>query len=292
MGSTTSSLAGSHDVKPDSRKRSINIFNRNAHRSRTSTSGAFKLPTTANMVAPMAIILPLYIYPSSGAWNTLTTSIKANPNLQFMVVVNPNSGPGSTKYPDSNYIANIATLNAASNVKTLGYVHTEYAGRAAASVQADINSYANWAYYAASNIKMDGIFFDEVPTAAANVAYMQKLTTYARGKFSSSTLVLNPGAVPAAQYYTLADYVAAFEGDASGYNANTLGTVAAAKRAASAFIMYNYKGTQAAQTAVVKALSKGGLGALFISTQDDYNVWSSMWPAFCASMTAALARTG
>lgn len=240
----------------------------------------------------MAIILPLYIYPSSGAWNTLTTSIQANPSLEFMVVVNPSNGPGTTKYPDSNYIANIAKLNAAPNVKTLGYVHTQWAGRAATAVQSDINNYANWAYYAGSNIKMDGIFFDEAPTAASGVTYMQKVTAYARSKFTGSTIVLNPGAIPAAQYYTLADFVTVFEADASSYTTNTLGTVATAKRAASAFMIYNYKQTQAAQTAVIKALSQGGLGALFISTKNDYDEWSAMWPAFCSAMTAALARKG
>ena len=95
----------------------------------------------------MFILLPLYIYPgtSASAWSNATAAIAAYPKVQWQIIINPNSGPGTTSYPtDSNYIAGISKLNSYPNVITLGYVDTNFAKRAYSAVTSDIDVYAKW----------------------------------------------------------------------------------------------------------------------------------------------------
>src|SRR2546423_12806063 len=97
----------------------------------------FALPASS-----LFILLPLYVYPGSdaSAWSAVTAAVAAYPSVQWQIVINPDSGPGSTQYPDSNYIAGISELNSYDNVQTLGYVDTSYTNRAYADVQSDINT--------------------------------------------------------------------------------------------------------------------------------------------------------
>ncbi|KAJ7884678.1 hypothetical protein B0H13DRAFT_1628611 [Mycena leptocephala] len=45
------------------------------------------------------------------AWTPVFTAITANPTLPFLIVINPNSGPGSANtQPDTNYQSCIASL--------------------------------------------------------------------------------------------------------------------------------------------------------------------------------------
>jgi len=79
------------------------------------------------MVLPNFILVPLYLYPSPGAWTFLTDSIAQYPNLLFNVVINPGNGPvnnGTTGYPFDDYINGIANLTAFNNARVLGYVDT------------------------------------------------------------------------------------------------------------------------------------------------------------------------
>lgn len=82
----------------------------------------FALPSSS-----LFIILPLYLYPgeSASAWSSVTSTIEAYPGIQWQVVVNPNSGPGTKSMPtDTNFIDGIAKLNSYPNVMTVGYVLT------------------------------------------------------------------------------------------------------------------------------------------------------------------------
>lgn len=90
-----------------------------------------------------------------------------------MVVVNPNSGPGSGTAPDYYYGPAIAKLNSYANVQTVGYVRTDYTRRDINAVIADVETYAGWST-ASSTYNMHGIFFDEAPYDynADSVQYM------------------------------------------------------------------------------------------------------------------------
>jgi hypothetical protein len=53
----------------------------------------------------------------------------AHPEVQFAAVVNPCSGPCVATLSDENYIDKIPKLQTFDNIKTLGYVATNYAGK-------------------------------------------------------------------------------------------------------------------------------------------------------------------
>ncbi|KAL8877909.1 MAG: hypothetical protein Q9198_004168, partial [Flavoplaca austrocitrina] len=113
------------------------------------------------------ILLPLYLYPgtSASAWSNVTAAIAADENVQWQIIVNPNSGPG-TYPPDANYISAISKLNSYPNVVTVGYVATGYTQVSYESLTAQIDVYAQWASYPDADISVAGIFFDEVSNTA------------------------------------------------------------------------------------------------------------------------------
>jgi Spherulation-specific family 4 len=88
--------------------------------------------------------------------------VAAHPNLNFTVIINPDSGPGNPSAPNNDFYGQIVKLNSYSNVKTIGYVHTSYATRDINAVLADVSTYAGWAANS-SSIAVNGIFFDEGP---------------------------------------------------------------------------------------------------------------------------------
>lgn len=70
--------------------------------------------------------------------------------------MNPNSGPG-TPVPDDEYITEMTRLNNYANVRTVGYISTDWSKRALSAVLQDIKTYKAWPEaYAVS-----GVFFDE-----------------------------------------------------------------------------------------------------------------------------------
>lgn len=92
------------------------------------------------------------------------------------MVVNPNSGPGSTPLPDGNYTREIPRLNSHANVRTIGYVSTNYGKRDLKTMIKDVNVYSGWAEHA---LMMHGIFLDETPSLydfSAASAYEQLAT--------------------------------------------------------------------------------------------------------------------
>jgi Spherulation-specific family 4 len=102
-----------------------------------------------------------------------------HPRQNFTIIVNPNSGPGSSPYPSDDYTSQIQRLNTFSNVQTLGYVHTSYAQRDVQSVLKDISTYSGWAKGSADanmpGFAVHGIFVDEVPSVYSPeaVEYLQ-----------------------------------------------------------------------------------------------------------------------
>ena len=87
------------------------------------------------------------------------------------MIVNPQSGPGSSQYPSNLYVSAIQNLTGFRNVKTIGYVPTTYATRDINAVLKDIQTYSGWSSYTNSrnnrnnrkSIAVSGIFFDESP---------------------------------------------------------------------------------------------------------------------------------
>lgn len=240
------------------------------------------------MVSPTLAVVPLYIYPQPGAWDLLTTSIQANPNVNFQVITNPDSGPGSAQYPDSTYIAAIANLNSFANVQNICYVHTSWAARPIADVETDISNCAGWANYTDADIHVDGIFFDEAVAEydESNAAYMDSITTFAKNALGAGrdTVVFNPGLAVAAEWYNIADYVVAFENSYSAYSPSVLSNLPAEVRGKSQIMIYSFDGDETAQAALVNDLAAGDIGGAFITTQPGYTAFSSLWAQFCSAL--------
>jgi len=106
-------------------------------------------------------------------------SVQNNPGLNFTIIVNPDTGPGTTDYPAQDYITAIQLLNTFSNVKTMGYIRLTWAERDINEVLGDLQRYSNWANYSSKGegLSMHGIFYDEAPHVYTPEAaeYMKKI---------------------------------------------------------------------------------------------------------------------
>jgi len=87
-------------------------------------------------------------------------SLNATSDLNYTIIVNPDSGPGNDSLPNDDYLPAIQRLNAFPNARTVGYVRTNYTLRPLSDVLQDISTYSGWAN-SSQGIEMHGIFFDE-----------------------------------------------------------------------------------------------------------------------------------
>jgi hypothetical protein len=108
--------------------------------------------------------------------------VNATSGLNYTIIINPDSGPGNTTIPNDDFVPAIRRLNSFPNVRTVGYVHTEYGARDINDVLQDVATYSGWATNA-TGIQMHGIFFDEAPHEySADVAdYMTRCNDAVRG---------------------------------------------------------------------------------------------------------------
>ncbi|KZL71987.1 cell surface spherulin 4-like protein [Colletotrichum tofieldiae] len=185
---------------------------------------------TAN--AAVDILLPLYVYPinnlekpydGTADWQAAIAAIDAHPDLTFNVIINPNSGPpfASEDGIKIDWAQWIGQVNNRRNAVTLGYISTldtvQEQPRDIAIVKQGIDTYAAWnrtnGWDGNSwDIHIDGIFFDEVNTAPAQLQYYTDVSNYARSK--TGIVILNPGvAVDPASFalYSVADAILSLE---------------------------------------------------------------------------------
>ena len=233
----------------------------------------FALPTSS-----LFILLPLYVYPSSdaSAWAPVTSAIAAYPSVQWQIVINPDSGPGSSQYPDSNYIAGISELNSYDNVQTLGYVDTALADRALADVESDIDVYAGWADYTDANIGVDGIFFDDATTSTtdANYTYMHSAATYAYNTIPTDTtyVIFNPGTLSPTRYFNYADTIVEFEGTYANYaGQTTIDTFPDGYLDQSAILVHDTPTTASNIQSLVDTMITDGIDAVYFTYDCCYN---------------------
>lgn len=185
------------------------------------------------------MMVPLYVYPGNTTWtnpdwSAAVNAIKANPHLHFYVIINPNNGPKNTSdpsgnnggycnvYNDTNYIphgcnrdwtTHLASINKLSNAQTIGYVWTGYGSRPLDEVKADILEWSEWDKEPTwtegeeVNIKIHGLWFDEIGIGSGNYSNYHELITYANSTFKPKgshrgdySVVLNAGPVGNATY--------------------------------------------------------------------------------------------
>lgn len=145
------------------------------------------------------LMIPLYGYPSP-EWDKVVAAKTAHPSVPVIVIINPNSGPGTSQ--DANFVTGIQKLKSA-GIIVLGYVPTDYTTRSASSVMADINSYKNW-------YLVDGIKFDEMTNTAGHETYYSNLSAYAKSLGFTLTAG-NPGADTLPSYIGTVDIITIFE---------------------------------------------------------------------------------
>ncbi|KAF2473726.1 uncharacterized protein BDR25DRAFT_256563 [Lindgomyces ingoldianus] len=147
-----------------------------------------------------SILVPLYIYPDHGKWDPLYEAIVANQDVNFTIIINPNSGPGSAPWwPNDDYVREIPRLNEHSNVRIVGYVRTAYCQRPIQEVYRDITKYAEWSRdHVASRLSVKGIFFDETTNVFSEEVreYLDAISQYVKqseGILGDRTVIHNPG---------------------------------------------------------------------------------------------------
>jgi hypothetical protein len=162
-----------------------------------TTRGAERRPTCRTT------LIPAYVPP-----HALVELARASSRPRLLVV-NPASGPGPEAVPA--YRAAVRAAQRA-GARVLGYVHTGYGARPAAEVMADIDRYVSW-------YGVDGVFLDEASHDVERLGYYAALGRRARAGDAHRVVVLNPGVVPAREYFDLADVIVTFEGPYAAYGA-------------------------------------------------------------------------
>ncbi|OJJ45019.1 hypothetical protein ASPZODRAFT_100142 [Penicilliopsis zonata CBS 506.65] len=172
------------------------------------------------------VLVPLYIYPLPQAWDPLFQAIQDYPHVSFLIIVNPNSGPGTPEQasPDDAYRVAVSRLHAFPNVATVGYVLVDYTRRPLHEVTSDIDRYAAWA--ALPGLALGGILLDETPNRWTHEAetYLATLTRQIKKSFQNALVVHNPGTPPDPGLTHSADVVVTCEESYSRWKSDEIQT--------------------------------------------------------------------
>lgn len=254
------------------------------------------------------IILPLYVYPCPKAWDPLFSAIKTH-SCNFVVIVNPNNGPGHRGELDSNYIAGLRALSAASNVKVLGYVYCSYGARPLVELEEDIETYYSWMSDSrtlggpyqpptcgpsAQQIRVDGIFFDEAPFESELVDNMTAIASSTRAIFGQQQeaagtarpplVIYNPGIFANPAFYESADYVVIFENEVAKWESDyvqvNLAELPDELRTRSITIGHSAASIEKELEFVNKAVVSAGLAGHFVTAALGYTEFCPNWEQY------------
>ena len=147
--------------------------------------------------------VPAFFGPGNG-WNQ-AISAAAPPRVMILDI----SGSGAGTAPVPAFQAVVRQARAA-GVTVLGYSGTDYAGRPAASVEADVRNYRAW-------YGVTGIFLDQASSGAGQLGYYQRLAAYIRRAAPGARIWLNPGTYPDQKYMSVANVLMVYEGSYASY---------------------------------------------------------------------------
>ncbi|OQD81058.1 hypothetical protein PENANT_c030G05378 [Penicillium antarcticum] len=231
--------------------------------------------TLVSAVQSVAVLVPLYTWPGTNSWQPVYDALAAHPSTVFYLIVNPQSGPGPSAFPQEVLTTAIAKLNSYGNAKLLGYISTVYGNRAIADVQREVGVYSNWASYKGKNIAVDGIFFDEGSDGsdASKLDYYQHISKTAKSN-NLIIVVFNPGSkivASAPEWFAAADLIVEYENTwekwVSAAPSNHLSDIKYYHKDA---IMIQKSPGDASLTDVAFLASSMGLGALYVTFDDSY----------------------
>ncbi|KAJ5261172.1 spherulin 4-like cell surface protein [Penicillium angulare] len=192
------------------------------------------------------VLFPVYIYPETNTtWDPLYEAITTHPELDFVVIVNPSSGPGSSP-PSTQYQVAVKRLSTYSNVQKVGYIPTNYADRNITEVLEAVATYSNWTSES-STLSMDGIFFDEIPydwnsTKSEYLTRINEAVKSSSGIGSPQLIIHNPGTIPDSRYNdTTTDITVVFEQSYSYYETqvNALDDLSTSRRGNYSYMLHS-----------------------------------------------------
>jgi hypothetical protein len=112
--------------------------------------------------------------------------ILKHPALEFLIIINPNSGPGASSLPGHDYEREVPKLTAMPNVTCIGYVRIDYCRKPLHETCEEIDRFAGWHTAHGSDVPglaIQGIYLDETPNhfSAGRKLYLEALFNYIRG---------------------------------------------------------------------------------------------------------------
>jgi hypothetical protein len=226
-------------------------------------------------VRSTGIIIPLYAWPGTDAWTTVYESIASHPSTPFYLIVNPDTGPGATAYPEEAYITAIAKLNSYSNAHVLGYTYTNHGTRAQTEVENDIATYSNWSTYKGKDISLAGIFFDLTPNGEdqSKLSYFQQLSSTTKNS-GLEKVVFNPGVkilADVGKWFAAADLIVEYENTYANWATLTpTEHFSAQANYAKRAIILNQTPVDASIDEIATQAKNLGLGAIYLTYDDNY----------------------
>ncbi len=149
------------------------------------------------------ILIPFYHYPlpNDTEVSQLVQYKKSYPDIDFVVIINPNNGDFDFSKP--NFAKMIQRLHDA-NITTIGYIYTKYGKRALSKVKESVEKWNR--FY--KKFGIEGIFIDEVNSSLEMKKYYETIAQHIKKNFP--IVVLNPG-VDAAHLMDISDIVVLHE---------------------------------------------------------------------------------
>jgi hypothetical protein len=87
---TLVTIIQNHTVRNKNNKRHTQ-----SHQIYTMKTSILSAACLASLGAATDVLLPLYVYPSTGAWDAVYNAAAAYPDVTFRLIVDPDSGPGA-----------------------------------------------------------------------------------------------------------------------------------------------------------------------------------------------------
>ncbi|KAG8407890.1 hypothetical protein J3458_020200 [Metarhizium acridum] len=244
------------------------------------------------------VVMPLYYYPLDEAtWKPLYDAIASYPGVNFLVVVNPNSGPGTDPLPGKDYVREVPRLNAFPNVRTVGYVRVDYCRKPLADTCAEIDRYARWSQHQdLPGLHVRGIYVDETPNhySADRAQYLDRVGRFvksSRGLAGERTVVHNPGTPPEGELASFGnpDLVCVCEEPYHLYQRDGLQRRLADLAPEHERCIYQISGIPPDEVAAVaQELCRRGRYVFATDlVQDFYERFGTSWPSFVAAVAKA-----
>jgi hypothetical protein len=194
---------------------------------------------------PIKLLVPLYVYPGA-AWNQVMAGASQVPTI---AIINPSSGPST---PNSDYTNYMNQMNSV-GVEMIGYVHTSYGSRPISEITQDIDTWA------ANYPHINGFFFDEASSEAADISYYQQAYNYATQK-GYTQIILNPGTQPDQGYFAVSTSIVVFENEGDAFS-----SVACASGNKYQYAAIAHSSASSSAPAILSSMQSKGMGLVYVT---------------------------